>query len=79
MASQAELDDPLYNLRLSITTSNPPILTTSATPSGPEDTTGDMARATYISFNNDTHHKTFPITIATRFAPDEKPIDTLHG
>ena len=75
MATQAELDDPLYNLRVSITSSNPPILTNTPTPSGPSDTVADLAQATHISFNKDAHHKTFPITTPTRFAPDEKPLD----
>ncbi|KAF2684317.1 CDC73-domain-containing protein [Lentithecium fluviatile CBS 122367] len=75
MATQAELDDPLYNLRLSITSSNPPILTTTPTPTRASDTVTDLAQATHISFNIDAHHKVFPITTPTRFAPDEKPLD----
>ena len=75
MATQAELDDPLYNLRLSITSANPPILTNTPTPSGPSDTVADLAQATHISFNKDAHHKTFSITTPTRFTPDEKPLD----
>lgn len=72
MATQAELEDPLYNLRLSITTSNPPILSRSANVS---DAVTSLAHATHISFNAPAGPKTFDITVATRFAPDEKPID----
>jgi parafibromin len=75
MATQSELDDPLYNLRLSITTSNPPILTNTPTPSGPSDAVADLAQATHIAFNKEAHHATFSITTPTRFAPDDKPID----
>ncbi|KAF1960743.1 CDC73-domain-containing protein [Byssothecium circinans] len=75
MATQAELDDPLYNLRLSITSDNPPILTNTPDPSTSSDTVLSLANATHISFNNGDSHKTFPITTATRFAPDSTPID----
>jgi parafibromin len=75
MAAQAEIEDPLYNLRLSIKTSTPPILTTSAEPT-PADTVSDLALATYISFNTDDGaHRTFSLTSPTRFAPDGKPVD----
>lgn len=75
MAAQAEQDDPLYNLRLSIKSSSTPILTTSAEPS-PADTVSQLSLATHISFNpNDGAHRTFSLTVPTRFAPDSKPVD----
>lgn len=75
MAAQAEHEDPLYNLRLSIKSSAPPILTTSADPT-PADTVSDLTLATHISFNpSDGAHRTFSLTTLTRFAPDNKPVD----
>ncbi|KAH8709949.1 RNA pol II accessory factor, Cdc73 family-domain-containing protein [Phaeosphaeriaceae sp. PMI808] len=74
MAAQAEIEDPLYNLRLSITANTLPILTTSADPT-PADTVTDLALATHISFNTDDAHRTFALTSPTRFAPENKPID----
>ncbi|KAL1598620.1 accessory factor associated with RNA polymerase II [Paraconiothyrium brasiliense] len=77
--SQAELDDPLFNLRLSITSNNTPILATTPNPLGPSDTVTELSQATHISFNEPTlhgaHHKTFEFSIPTRYAPNEKPID----
>lgn len=77
--SQAELDDPLFNLRLSITSNNAPILAITADPSGPADTVTELSQATHISFNEPTlhgaHHKTFEFSTPTRYAPDDKPID----
>ncbi|KAJ4291896.1 accessory factor associated with RNA polymerase II [Kalmusia sp. IMI 367209] len=73
--TQAELDDPLSNLRLSITSSTPPILATTANPSATSDTVTELSQATYISFNAPNHHKTFDITVPTRYAPGDKPID----
>lgn len=75
--TQPELDDPLFNLRLSITSDSPPILTTTATPAAPSDTVTDLAQATHISFNftAPAHHKTFDIATPTRYAPGDKPID----
>lgn len=75
MATQAELDDPLYNLRLTITSNNTPILTNTPDPTTSSDTELTLAHATHISFNNGTSHKTFPLNEPTRFAPDSKPID----
>ncbi|KAL6710913.1 accessory factor associated with RNA polymerase II [Coniothyrium glycines] len=75
MAAQAENEDPLYNLRLSVKASASPILTTSADPS-PADTVTELALATHISFNTaDGAHRTFSLTSPTRFAPDGKPVD----
>lgn len=75
MAAPAEIEDPLYNLRLSIKASATPILTTSAEPT-PADTVSDLAIATHVSFNTDSgDHRTFSLTDPTRFAPDSKPID----
>ncbi|KAH7382674.1 RNA pol II accessory factor, Cdc73 family-domain-containing protein [Phaeosphaeria sp. MPI-PUGE-AT-0046c] len=73
-AAQAEIEDPLYNLRLSVKENTPPILTTSADPS-PSDTVTELAAASHISFNVDDAHRTFSLTAPTRFAPDNKPID----
>jgi parafibromin len=73
-AAQVEVDDPLYNLRLSIKASATPILSTSAEPT-PADYIDDLARATHITFNVDDAHRTFDLTSDTRFAPDSKPID----
>ena len=77
--SQAELGDALFNLRLSITSNNAPILTTTPNPSASTDTVTELSQATHISFNEPTlhgaHHKTFEITTPTRYAPDDKPID----
>lgn len=72
MATQAELDDSLYNLRLSITTSTPPVLSSSSNPS---DTVTSLAHATHIIFNAPSGAKAFDLTASTRFAPDDKPID----
>jgi len=73
-AAQAESEDPLYNLRLSIKQGSTPTLTTSAEPS-PEDAVTDIALATHVSFNVNEAHRTFSLTSPTRFAPDNKPID----
>ena len=73
-AAQTEVDDPLYNLRLSIKASATPILSTSAEPA-PADYIDDLARATHITFNVDDAHRTFELTLETRFAPDGKPVD----
>jgi parafibromin len=73
-AAQTEVEDPLYNLRLSIKASATPILSTSANPA-PADYIDDLARATHITFNVDDAHRTFDLTSDTRFAPDSKPID----
>ncbi|KAF2278626.1 CDC73-domain-containing protein [Westerdykella ornata] len=74
MATQAELDDPLHNLRLSISTSTPAILSTS---DNPTDTTTSLANATHITFTSSPQHKTktFPLDAPTRFAPGNQPID----
>lgn len=75
MAAQAEAEDPLYNLRLSIKASATPLLTTSSEPT-PADTVTDLAVATHINFNTDAGaHHTFSLTSPTRFAPDSKPVD----
>lgn len=75
MAAQAEIDDPLYNLRLSIKASATPVLSTSPTPT-PADIVSDLALATHISFNpDDGAHRTFSLTLPTRFAPDDQPVD----
>lgn len=74
MAAQAEIEDPLYNLRLSVTANTLPILSTSADPN-PADTVTDLALATHISFNKNDTHRTFSLTSPTRFAPDGKPVD----
>ncbi|KAF2264061.1 CDC73-domain-containing protein [Lojkania enalia] len=74
MASQAEMDDPLSNLRLAVTSNSTPILAITANPIGPGDTTDNIAQATHISFNIDAHHKTFDITAPTRFKAGETPI-----
>lgn len=74
MAAQAEIEDPLYNLRLSIKDNTPPILSTSADPT-PADTVTELAAASHISFNANDTHRTFSLTSATRFAPDNKPLD----
>jgi hypothetical protein len=74
MAAQAEIEDPLYNFRLSIKENTVPILATSADPA-PTDTVTDLAQATHITFNVDDAHRTFSFTSPTRFAPDNKPID----
>ncbi|KAF2877574.1 RNA pol II accessory factor, Cdc73 family-domain-containing protein [Massariosphaeria phaeospora] len=77
MASNSELDSPLDTLRRSIATptSTPPILTTTADPSGASDTVTSLAHATHLSFNFDAVHKTFALTAPTRFAPADKPVD----
>jgi parafibromin len=74
MAAQVEIEDALYNLRLSIKASGTPILSTSADPT-PADTVSDLAVATHVTFNVDGAHRTFPLTCATRFAPENKPLD----
>jgi parafibromin len=74
MAAQAEIEDPLYNLRLSIKDNANPILSNSADPT-PADTVTDLAVASHISFNVNDAHRTFPLTSSTRFAPNNKPID----
>ena len=73
-AAQTEVEDPLYNLRLSIKASATPILSTSAEPT-PANYVDDLARATHITFNVDGAHRTFDLTSDTRFAPDGKPVD----
>ncbi|KAJ4989936.1 pol ii transcription elongation factor subunit cdc73 [Stagonosporopsis vannaccii] len=73
-AAQTEIEDPLYNLRLSIKASATPVLSTSAEPT-PADYIDDLARATHITFNVDDAHRTFALTSDTRFAPDGKAID----
>lgn len=77
--TQLELDDPLFNLRLSISSNNTPILTTTPNPSAASDTVTELSQATHISFNETTfqvaHHKTFELTTPTRYAPNDKPLD----
>jgi parafibromin len=73
--TQSELDDPLFNLRLSISSSHPPILATSPDPTSAEETVTDLAVATHISFNIEDHHKVFSLGDPTRFAPNDSPID----
>lgn len=75
MATQAELDDALYNFRLTITSNKTPILTNTPDPTTSSDTVISLANATHISFNNGSSHKNFSLTEPTRFAPDSKPID----
>ncbi|KAL5115172.1 accessory factor associated with RNA polymerase II [Pleosporales sp. CAS-2024a] len=72
--AQAAAEDALYNLRLSITEGTFPTLSTSADPA-PADTVTDLAAATHVSFHVNGAHRTFPLTSATRFAPDSKPVD----
>ncbi|KAF2714218.1 CDC73-domain-containing protein [Pleomassaria siparia CBS 279.74] len=74
MGSQAELEDPLYNLRLSITSSAPPVLTTSPDKLHVNDITTSLSNATHISFNIGSHHTVFPLTAPTRFAPNDEPV-----
>lgn len=73
-AQQAEIEDALYNLRLSIKQGGVPTLTTSADPS-PNDTVTDIAVATHVSFNVNDAHRTFPLSSPTRFAPNNETID----
>ncbi|KAF2743445.1 RNA polymerase II accessory factor [Sporormia fimetaria CBS 119925] len=72
MAAQAEIDDALYNLRLSISRNTKPTLSTSE---NPLDVTESLAQATHITFNNGTQHKTFSLASPTRFAPGDQPVD----
>ncbi|EAT79120.1 hypothetical protein HBI56_166740 [Parastagonospora nodorum] len=72
--AQAEAEDALYNLRLSIKEGAVPTLSTSADPA-PADIVTGLAAATHVSFNVNGAHRTFPLTSATRFAPDNKPLD----
>ncbi|KAF2727636.1 CDC73-domain-containing protein, partial [Polyplosphaeria fusca] len=77
MASQlspAELQDALSNLRLAVTTENTPILAISPNPSTGADTVSDLSQATHLSFNVDSHHKTFDITTPTRFVVSGQPV-----
>lgn len=73
MATGAELSDPLFNLRLSITKSTSPILSTSE--DAASSATDQVSQATHITFNNDSNHSTFSLTSPTRFAPNNTPID----
>ncbi|KAF2475839.1 CDC73-domain-containing protein [Lindgomyces ingoldianus] len=75
MSTQADLDDPLSNLRRAIAASKPPILTTTPTPSSADDTVTDLSLATHISFNNDSHPKIFEITTPTRFTLNDQPVE----
>lgn len=72
--NQAELDDPLHNLRAAIASSKDPILAKSASQN---DITTSLAEATHITFVNPnaTSPKTFDLTTPTRFAPGDTPID----
>lgn len=74
-AAQPEIDDALYNLRLSIQASRAPILTTSPDPTT-TDSVSQLSLATHVSFKTDDGaHRTFSLTAPTRFAPDGKPMD----
>jgi parafibromin len=71
--AQAELEDPLCNLRLSITSGTTPILTTSADTPSAATSVSSLAHATHITFNADAsafnadvQHKTFALTEPTR-------------
>ncbi|ORX92360.1 hypothetical protein BCR34DRAFT_258442 [Clohesyomyces aquaticus] len=75
MASQSELDDPLTHLRRAIAASKPPILTTTPNPSSADDAVTEIALATHISFNNDSHPKTFAITTPTRFTLNDQAVE----
>jgi parafibromin len=75
MASSAELEDPLLNLRRAIATNTTPLLTTTAEPTSANDAQQDIALATHIQLNHDDTHRSFPLTTPTRFVSAGTPID----
>ncbi|OCL13627.1 CDC73-domain-containing protein [Glonium stellatum] len=75
MASSAELEDPLLNLRRAIATNTTPLLTTTAEPTSANDAQQDIALATHIQFNHDDMHRSFPLTTPTRFVSAGIPLD----
>ncbi|KAF2489493.1 pol II transcription elongation factor-like protein subunit Cdc73 [Lophium mytilinum] len=75
MATTAQLEDPLLNLRAAIASNTLPILTTTADPTSANDAVDNIAVATHLSFNHDDTHRTFPLSTPTRFAPSGTPFD----
>ena len=75
MATQAELEDPLCNLRLSVTSGTAPILSTSPDTPSAATTVSSLAHATHFTFNADEHHKTFALTEPTRMLVNDQPSD----
>jgi parafibromin len=74
MATVAQLEDPLFNLRAAVASNTSPILTTTADPSASV-AVDSIAVATHLSFNHDGTHRTFSLSTPTRFAPSGTPFD----
>ncbi|KAH7120957.1 RNA pol II accessory factor, Cdc73 family-domain-containing protein [Dendryphion nanum] len=74
MATQAELDDALYNLRLCTTSNITPILSTTDNPTSGGDTVTDLSLATHIFFPHKDSKKAFPLSEPTRFAAGDAPV-----
>lgn len=66
--------DPLTSLRRSIASNNPPIATTSSTPTEVTDGTDDLAIATHLQFP-EPDAQIFSLEIPTRFISSDKPVD----
>ena len=66
--------DPLTSLRLSIASNNPPIATTSSTPTDTANAVENLATATYLQFSGPEAH-IFSLDIPTRFISSDQPVD----
>ncbi|KAG7005558.1 hypothetical protein G7Y79_00019g047380 [Physcia stellaris] len=66
--------DPLTSLRRSIASNNPPIATTSSTPTELSDGTDNLAIATHLQFS-EPETQIFSLDIPTRFISSDKPVD----
>jgi parafibromin len=66
--------DPLVALRESIVASKPPILTKTSDPTSAADVV-PIAQATHLQFNHNDRHQSFPLSLSTRFAPNDNSVD----
>ena len=66
--------DPLTSLRHSIASNNPPIATTSSTPTELSDGNDNLAIATHLQFS-EPETQIFSLDIPTRFISSDKPVD----
>ena len=71
MAADPTLTDPLYLLRRSIASSQPPTPTMSE---DPNNTTDDLSQATHLHFTHPTS-LSLPLTTPTRFVSESTPVD----
>ena len=74
MASDDNLPDALLALRTAIAAEKPPILTTAAEPSKPDEVENDLDKASYLQFNH-SGHQSLPLDVPTRFESAGNAVD----